>query len=74
MPPAVAVPSAGGASAAVGNRELVLERGVLVAKALVVGAQRVGALAQRRVACALAGRDGAGDGGLVLAEAFDLGA
>jgi hypothetical protein len=59
---------------AVGDGEFGLEVGVLLAQALVLGAQRLDALAQRRFGCALSGRDAVGPSGSTVAQLLDLGA
>jgi hypothetical protein len=59
---------------AVGDRELRPEAGVLVAKALVLGAQRFDASAQRRLGRALPRGNLVGPGRRAVAQPLDLGA
>lgn len=64
--------SSGGALAAVGERQPRLEVGVLLAQALVLGAQGLKALAQRRRGRTLASRDAVGRGAWLVAQSLDL--
>jgi hypothetical protein len=57
---------------AVGDRQLGLQAGVLVAKPLVLVAQRLDALAQRCLGRALAGRDAVGPRWSAVAQPLDL--
>jgi hypothetical protein len=62
------------ALAAVGDRKLGLEVGVLLAQPLVLGAQRLEALTQRCLGRALPGGDAIGSSGSVIAQPLDLAA